>query len=1130
MTIDEQLLNADLEARTDALDVSRSFIVQAPAGSGKTELLIQRYLNLLSVVDNPEEVVAITFTRKAAAEMQVRVLEALRRRLSEDEPAAEHERVTYGLAGRALEKSEALDWNLIGNPRRMRILTLDALNASIARSLPLSSPGTGARIVTGAELLTAYQAAALATLDWLTDKGEIQQATTEVLRHVDNNTWLYTSYLSQMLGTRDQWLPIVGSGQLSESDARDLRQKFEESLEFSVTENLQTTASALDAVIDAEFLNLLDYAARNLIDEGQTSSPICEIAGLRQLPDPAPPEIPRWQGIAELLLTQKGQFRKRVDKRQGFPAGDKAKKETMHSFLDAISDDNVLAAKLHGVLGLPPTRYSDDQWQVLLALFRLLPLAVAELKRLFGERGISDHVDVAITAGDALGTAENPGDIALLLDYQVKHLLVDEMQDTSAAQYRMLETLTGGWQPGDGRSLYCVGDPMQSIYRFRNAEVGQFLLAREYGIGHIRLEPLLLRRNFRSGEHLVDWFNTVFPCLLAPSDDPLRGAVSYSEAVPVDHLQGQGRCVTHAVFGADAEAEARAGCQIIADTLRDHPDDDMTVLVRGRTQLPQLLKKLRKAGLSYRAVEIDRLTDLPEIIDVLALTRAAAHQGDRIAWLALLRAPWIGLQWADLHALVRNDTGSTVWELLQDHDRVAALSKYGQQAVQRAHTVLALLTAARRTQSLRDLVERAWFALGGPGIIDDDYAVENVYRYFDVLQKMERAGSLVDVGELETILDLERVSSNENARLQIMTMHRAKGLQFDHVLLFGLGRQPGHGNRRVLSWFDLPVRHGVERKVISPVGPRAELDNDPVHRYIERVESDKDRHEQARLLYVACTRAKKSLHLMGHTQLAADGESIKAARSDSLLHLLWPAVEPEFARQFDEREDSTPVEAPGIWATPVLRRFSSDWTLPDVTLLPGEMNHSEQTDEDRQVEFYWVGTEARIAGTLVHRWLQRIAEERAAGRDTDNEFIAESALREVTTRWLSEAGMNGEAAGPILERVSGAIAAMLDDEKGRWILQGEGYSELALTGVNDGELVSVILDRVRVDENGVHWIIDYKTSSHEGGNLQGFLAVEADRYQPQLARYASIYREWAGEDVKCALYFPLLRSFIEVRV
>jgi ATP-dependent exoDNAse (exonuclease V) beta subunit len=181
--------------------------------------------------------------------------------------------------------------------------------------------------------------------------------------------------------------------------------------------------------------------------------------------------------------------------------------------------------------------------------------------------------------------------------------------------------------------------------------------------------------------------------------------------------------------------------------------------------------------------------------------------------------------------------------------------------------------------------------------------------------------------------------------------------------------------------------------------------------------------------------------------------------------------------------------------------------------------------DNNEVEFYWVGTDARIAGTLVHRWLQLIADEFASGRGTEN-----LQLREITTRWLSETGIESAAALPILERVSDAVSAMLNDEKGRWILQGQGHAELALTGLSDGELVSVILDRVRIDEDGTHWIIDYKTSSHEGGNLGGFLQVEADRYQSQLARYASIYSEWAGEEVKCALYFPLLTTFLEVPV
>ncbi len=1128
MSLDERLLSADAQARIDAVNVERSFIVQAPAGSGKTELLIQRYLNLLSVVEDPEEVVAITFTRKAAAEMQMRVLEALRLRETGLEPDAEHEKRTYDFAGRVLAKSEALQWNLLGNPRRMRILTLDALNASIARAQPLSTPGTGARIVTGAELKSVHRAAALATLDWLAEKGDMRIATIEVLQHVDNNTWLYAAYLAQMLATRDQWLPFIGSGALSQSDALLLREKFEQSLEFAVSEHLQRTASGLGNSKYSELVDLFDYAASNLREDGSSTSSVKELFGLLDLPDAVPEKLAKWRGIAELLLTRKGEFRKKVDKRQGFPAGDKPRKETMHGLLASMLDDDDLAASLHGVTALPPTKYTDDQWRVLLALFRLLPLAVMELKRLFNERGIGDHIDVALTASAALGTAESPGDVALLLDYHVKHLLVDEMQDTSAAQYRMLETLTGGWQPGDGRSLYCVGDPMQSIYRFRNAEVGQFLLAQEFGIGHIELEPLLLRQNFRSGEWLVDWFNTVFPTILATKDDPLRGAVSYSEAVPVLQLKGKGHCFTHAVFGTDVAQEAALASRVIATTLEANPDDDMAVLVRGRTQLPQLLAKLRELGIAYRAVEIDRLTDLPEIIDVLALTRAAVHAGDRIAWLGLLRAPWIGLSWSDLHALVRNDSGSSVWELLQDDTRIARLSAGGQESVMHARPVLQLLTASRRSQGLRELVERVWFALGGPGILEDDHAVENIYRYFDVLAGIEHAGTLLDVGELESILDLERVSSNDSDRLQIMTMHRAKGLQFDHVLLYGLGRQAGKGDRRVLSWFDLPANHGYARKVISPVGPRAELNNDPLHRYIELSESEKDRYEQARLLYVACTRAKKSLHLLGNTALAADGENFKAARSDSLLHLLWPAVEPEFARQFEMLEPQPAADNTSIWATPVLQRFKTPWTLPEARLMPGMVADEIATvdaDDQSQVEFYWVGSEARIAGTLVHRWLQLITDGLASEAVTSRKYS-----NEVTMRWLRENGIERSAGEQIAARVQLAVESMLDDEKGHWILDGQGHAELALSGIVEGDLISVIIDRVRIDENGTHWIIDYKTSSHEGGNLEGFLQVESDRYKPQLARYAALYSDWAEIDVRCALYFPLLRKFVEVQV
>ena len=159
---------------------------------------------------------------------------------------------------------------------------------------------------------------------------------------------------------------------------------------------------------------------------------------------------------------------------------------------------------------------------------------------MFSEKVKTDFVEVALTAGNALGTADNPGDVALILDYQLRHLLVDEMQDTSSAQYRMLEALTGGWEEGDGRTLFCVGDPMQSIYRFRNAEVGQFLLAKHAGIGNVKLHELTLRRNFRSGERRVNWCNDVFPNVIPDNDDSRKSAVSFSVRWE-DRCVGQGR-------------------------------------------------------------------------------------------------------------------------------------------------------------------------------------------------------------------------------------------------------------------------------------------------------------------------------------------------------------------------------------------------------------------------------------------------------------------------------------------------------------------------------------------------------------------------------------------------------------
>jgi ATP-dependent helicase/nuclease subunit A len=1127
VTADRDMTLDDRRAREDARDVSQSFIVQAPAGSGKTELLIQRFLCLLATVENPEEVLAITFTRKAANEMRLRVILALQRAARGERAEEDHEQVTADAAARVLARDEERHWELIDNPRRLRIQTLDSLNAAIARMQPLTSgASTGTALVDMGQMNALYRQAAAATLDWIGDGGDVGRATEEVLLHVDNNTGIYISYLSQMLQTRDQWLPFVSTGLLNEDEARTLRSRFETSLQKIVKKHLRSLSCAFPVAEKAEFFELARHAAGNLQEEGKADNVICELSGIAALPEQEPESLPTWNAIAELLLKKDGDIRKQIDKRIGFPADNKAMKARMADQLQSLGTETEFVQLLHAVRLLPPISYTDEQWSVLLSLFRLLPIAVAELQRLSLGRGVTDYIEIALSAGTALGTADEPGDIALLLDYQLRHILIDEMQDTSKAQYRMLEALTAGWQAGDERTLFCVGDPMQSIYRFRNAEVAQFLFARDGGLGDVSLSPLILRRNFRSGEHLVHWFNTIFPLVLSDHDDPANGAVSYAEAVPVDKFAGQGDVELYPVIGSDKDLEAAQSFSIIEKTLSENPDDSMAVLVRGRSHLPSLLLRLREAGIPYQAVDIDRLTDLPEIIDVMALTRAFSHLGDRVAWLGLLRSPWAGLSWDDLHQLVFERDHQTVWECLIDEKRIADLSTAGREITKRFRTTVEAFLVADRSTSLCQRVESAWFHLGGPGALNDKNAIANVYRFFEVLATLEVGGTLTDIVRLQELLDSEYASTNESSRLQIMTMHKAKGLQFDHVLLHGLGRYPRPPTPAVMSWFDLPNAHGGEEKIISPVGRRDELTRDRVHQFIERTESYKDAHETGRLLYVACTRARKSLHLVGHTEIARDGESLRKPQSKTLLSLLWPAVEAQFQDALITYQAPITGDDDTQWVEPVLRRFEKPWELPALNPIPGQSLSGENEDAvSYKVDYYWVGADARLAGTVVHRWLQ-LATDGKIALHADNLDSLSSSSR----RWLRELGAGDDALDSICERIFAALNGVLSHDKGRWLLQGDGAAELALSGQVNGRIESIVIDRIRIDDDGSHWIVDYKTSTHEGGNMQEFLRAECDRYRGQLRKYARIYGDYSGARLRCALYFPLLREFVEVEI
>jgi ATP-dependent helicase/nuclease subunit A len=981
---------ADQSARDAALDPRRSFIVQAPAGSGKTELLVQRYIRLLGGVQKPEEILAITFTLKAAAEMRKRVLEKIA-----DPGAIAH---------------------------RLRIQTIDAFCASLVRQMPVTSR-FGAQPAVVEDASGHYREAAMRTL------AELTPAAGKVLLHLDNNMDAAAGLVASMLARRDQWLRKAGSA---------------------------PTRSQLESALRAERNRLL--------------------AAAQVLHPKASPEF------AEAMLTKDGNWRKKEPEAQ------------------ALADNEPLRLALVSLKKLPPERYTDEQWQVLGAMLELLPRAAAQLKVVFGERGETDFTEIAQGAVRALGTPAQPTDLLLTLDTRIQHILVDEFQDTSLSQWELFSLLTAGWQPGEGRTAFLVGDPMQSIYRFREAEVALFLDAWRGGLGALPLERLTLTTNFRSQPKLVEWFNASFRDILPRAAERATGAVPYSGATAHPEkaaLPGEPVAWHHV---ADRASEAQEIARLVKRAL-----GRTAILVRTRDALADIVPALKDAGIRYRAIEIERLGEKQVVQDLYALTRALTHLGDRIAWLAILRAPWLGLTLRQLHEIASRDRFKTVWELIKDDLFLSSFT-----------SILAPAIANRSRGSLRDRVEGVWLALGGPACVADKTDLEDAEIYLDELTRLEAAGIVPDFARLAESLDklyaLPDVAATDDD-LQIMTIHKAKGLEFDTVIVPGLDRGPGRSDPPLFLWKELIGSEDEAQLLLAPMRSTGG-ERDSTYDYLRDLDSDAEDMEASRLLYVAATRAKNQLHLLACLDCDKDG-ALKNPFAHSLLERAWPVAAPFFT----EPQRAPVRAAASAESIFTINRLARDFRMPPLPA-PAKWNAPPGGAEEKQIEFSWAGETARHVGTVVHRWLQRIAEDELRGWDTKRvDALVKNFHRELLRRGVPASGAYSAA-----ELVRTALKNSVTDERGRWVLGShpESHSEHRLRLRTSEGLRTFVMDRVFRDQEGERWIVDFKTSRHEGAGLEQFLDEERTRYEPQLNAYAAAF-----DRARLGLYFPLLRGWRE---
>lgn len=1112
--------------RNEALDPSRSFIVQAPAGSGKTGLLVQRYLRLLACVDEPEEVLAVTFTRKAAAEMRNRVIAALDETGDRSVSVSSPLRRTRELARDALLADDRQGWQLRRHPARLRISTIDAVSAWLAGRAPLGSgAGTTRRISETPEIL--YEEAARATLGHLVDGGEDATNLAVVLRHFDNDTERFERLVIAMLPRRDQWLRQV----LAASGDRLM---MEEPLRHLTSAVLQQAAACMDQDLQAEIVALLSFAASQLRLDGRTSA-LCAWAGQLEFPRPEVQEIHLWQSLCGALLTASGEdWRRRVDVRLGFPPRS-PEKARMEEVLERCSGRSGLLDALTEVLRLPATAYTDEQWAVLQALLAVLKLAAAELKLVFAARGETDFAEVAADALGALGNTTGPTELGLALDHRVTHILVDEFQDTSVSQFQLLQQLTAGWVRGDGRTIFLVGDPMQSIYRFREAEVGLFMQARDHGIGDLRPVFLQLAANFRCDPGVVAWVNRVFDRILPSHDDPDSGSVRFAPSLATratanDESAG---VMVHWLPAARDAPEADSVVDIVERTLARWPSEDICILVRSRAHARRIIARLRCAGVAFIAPEIEDLEQSSVAQDLLALTRALLHPADRLAWIGVLRAPWCGLSLGDLDELLGDDRSPSVPGILCDAGRDwSRLSPVGRTALERLRPVIERADELRGRCSLRDLVEGAWLDLAGAATIRDAAEMESAESFLRILESADTGGDCRDVLALSRQMKRHRGSLGSGyPGVQVMTMHKAKGLEFDTVILPGLAHATRNDDPPLLAWQDVISEGGVPATVLAPI-PATGADDDPLYRYLLRIERRKQAAETARLLYVACTRARKRLHLVAGVQAVPDDGGrelrIRKPAGGSLLERLWPVLADEANSQtIVPAANRDPGEESRIWIQPPLRRLPADWRFPTVPAGLAGIRASSQP-ESAGVDYHWASNWAMCAGSVVHRWLKYMAEQGVEQYDG----VTVEHLRPVFRSQLRSLGTASDALQRATDRVVEALSGALDDERGRWLLSAghaRAECELAVTICDGSQFINLVIDRTFVDQDGTRWLIEFKTSSHEGGDLGAFLRAEVTRHREQLERYREALAAIWDEPIRSALYFPVLRQLIEVQ-